>query len=66
MGALTECDDRDHHNCDIVKDHINISLTHSGSKAEDKGGVPETMACRILVFILGSYDCNTDRAIILW
>ena len=33
-------------------DHRNIRILHSGSKAQHKGGVPETMACRILMAML--------------
>ena len=31
------------------KDHLNIRILHSGSKAQDKE-IPETVVCRILMF----------------
>ena len=33
------------------KDHLSIRIPHPGSKAQDKGGIPETMVCRILLFM---------------
>ena len=37
------------------KDHINIRISHSGSKAKDKRGIPETLFGRILMVMWSSW-----------
>ena len=36
-------------------DHLNIRIWLSGSKAQYKGGIPEIMVCRILMFMWSSW-----------
>ena len=37
-----------------------VRILHSGSKAQHRGGIPETMVCRILMFLWLSRPLNQD------
>ena len=40
-----------HSYCGGPTDHIHIRISHSGSQAQQKRGIPEILLCRILMFI---------------